>query len=384
MTTAFSGFDAYKLNRVQVTKDVLGKGAYSKVLKLKYMGLTCAGKKIHDIFLEENAAHTIHRYQEECRLLCKLQHPNIVHCLGIYVQKEFELPILVMEYLPTNLTACIEKYDMIPNEISYSILHDVSLGLCYLHNKSPSIIHRDLSSNNVLLNSNMTAKISDLGLARILNITPLQSSRMTAAPGTIAYMPPEVLIENPKYDTSIDVFSFGILMIHIFCSKWPVPQVPQVFYRSGMPVICSEADRREVFLRDIPSDHPLMELIQKCIENDSTQRPHAAAIVDKMQSLVSKYPSPFPNRLEMLRRIEADKAERKRFEDDLRSKNQEIQDIHAELDSLKQEMEQRGAKAHMSNFVQSVARINARKSNKVMYDSSYGHSFVNPKFHGLS
>ena len=61
----------------------------------------------------------------------------------------------------------------------------------------------------------MTAKISDLGVARILNLTPLQVSRMTQNPGTAAYMPPEVMIANPKYNTSIDVFSYGILMIHV-------------------------------------------------------------------------------------------------------------------------------------------------------------------------
>ena len=56
----------------------------------------------------------------------------------------------------------------------------------------------------------MTAKISDLGVARILNLTPLQVSRMTQTPGIPAYMPPEVMVANPKYDTSVDEFSYGI------------------------------------------------------------------------------------------------------------------------------------------------------------------------------
>ena len=90
------------------------------------------------------------------------------------------------------------------------------LGLCYLHGHAPPIIHGDLSSNNVLLTPNMTAKISDLGVARILNLTPLQVSSMTQAPGTPVYMPPEVKVANPKYDTSVDVFSYSIMMIHVF------------------------------------------------------------------------------------------------------------------------------------------------------------------------
>ena len=130
-----------------------------------------------------------------------------------------------MEFLPTNLTSCIEQYGILPKEIGYSILHDVALGLCYLHGQSPPIIHTDLSSNNVLLISNMTAKISDLGVARILNLTPLQVSRMTQTPGTPAFMPPEVMNANPEYDTSVDVFSYGNVMIHMFSGRWPEPQV---------------------------------------------------------------------------------------------------------------------------------------------------------------
>ena len=132
--------------------------------------------------------------------------------------------ILVIEFLPTNLTSCIEQYGILPEEISYSILYDVALGLYYLHNQTPSIIHRDLSANNVLLTSNMTAKISDLGVARIFNLTPLQVSHMTQNPGTAAYMPPEVMIADPKYDTSIDAFSYGILMIHVLSGRWSEPQ----------------------------------------------------------------------------------------------------------------------------------------------------------------
>ena len=67
----------------------------------------------------------------------------------------------------------------------------------------------------------MTAKISDLRVARILNLTPLQMSRLTQTPGIPAYMPPEVVVANPGYDSSVDEFSYGILMTHIFSHKWP-------------------------------------------------------------------------------------------------------------------------------------------------------------------
>ena len=190
MAAVFAKFESFRLTGVKVTDRVLGHGSYATVLELEYLGLKCAGKKIHEILLMQgNTSYTVRRFEEECHLLSQVRHPNIVQFLGVFFQQDEQAPILVMEFLPTNITSCIEQYGILPNEVSYSILYDVALGLCYLHNQTPPIIHRDLSSNNILLTPNMTAKISDLGVARILNLTPLQVSHMTQTPGTPAYMP---------------------------------------------------------------------------------------------------------------------------------------------------------------------------------------------------
>ena len=325
----FTGFDPYRLNGVTVTDRELGHGSYATVLELEYMGLKCAGKKIHELLLRQGGeSYTVRRFEEECRLLSQVRHPNVVQFLGVHFQQGVPTPILVMEFLPINLTSCIDRYGILPKEISYSILHDVALGLCYLHRQTPSIIHRDLSSNNVLLASNMTAKISDLGVARILNLTPLQVSRMTETPGTPAYMPPEVMIANPKYDTSVDEFSYGVLMIHIFSGRWPEPQVGQTRIEKEQLVPVTEAERREVFLRAIGNDHPLMDLILRCINNDPRRRAHASEIVERMTAIVLLFPATFANRLEMLRQIdnlkEENRALREEGEAEGLRKDQEI------------------------------------------------------------
>ena len=301
-------FEPYKLTEVKVTDQELGHGSYATVIELDYMGLKCAGKKIHEVLLRQgDTSYTVRRFEEECHLLSQIRHPNIVQFLGVYFQQGVQAPILVLEFLPTNLTSCIEQSCVIlPKEISYSILHDVALGLCYLHSQTPPIIHRDLSSNNVLLTSNMTAKISDLGVARILSMTT--ASRMTQAPGTPAYMPPEVMVADPKYDTSVDEFSYGILMIHVFCGRWPEPQTGPNRRESGKLIPVTEAERRDVFLQAIGNDHPLMELILKCIDDDPQARAHATEIVEKLSKKV--LPTSFTNRLEMLRRIEVCEEEK--------------------------------------------------------------------------
>ena len=335
----FTGFDPYKLTGVKVTDRELGHGSYATVLELEYMGLKCAGKKIHELLLRQgDTSYTVRRFEEECRLLSQVHHPNIVQFLGVCFQQRVRAPILVMEFLPTNLTSCIEQYSILPKEISYSILHDVALGLCYLHSQTPAIIHRDLSSNNVLLTPNMTAKISDLGVARILNLTPLQVSRMTQTPGTPAYMPPEVMIANPKYDTSVDEFSYGIMIIHIFSGKWPEPQVGPIRAEPGGRMIpVSEAERREEFLRAIGNDHPLMDLIRKCIDNYVQSRAHANEIVEQLADMVLQFPASFANRLEMLRQIEADGEEKRALTEEGERKDRVIQQKENEISLHREE-----------------------------------------------
>ena len=350
----FTGFDPYKLNGVTVTDRELGHGSYATVLELEYMGLKCAGKKIHEVLLRQGgASYTVRRFEEECHLLSQVRHPNIVQFLGVHFQQDVPAPILVTEFLPTNLTSCIEQYGILPKEICYSILHDVALGLCYLHNQTPPIIHRDLSANNVLLTPHMTAKISNLGVARMLNLTPLQVSRMTQTPGTLAYMPPEVMIANPKYDKNVDEFSYGILMIHIFSGRWPdlEPQVgtSQVEDHDRL-VPVTEAKRHEVFLRAIGDDHPLMDLILRCINNDPRRRPHASAIVEQIVAMVMRFPTVFSNRLEILRHVEHIEEENQSMREEGEVENQQKDE---QILSLRNEAEEKEEEIVRLNLVYS-------------------------------
>ena len=295
------GFDHCKLANVQVTDTVLGKGAYAIVLKLYYNGLECAGKKIHETLLQ--GASIISAFERECGILSKLRHPNIVQFLGVHFEPGAKSPILVMEYLPTNLTTCIEDHGILPKEEIYSILYDVVLGLHYLHSQTPPIIHRDLTSNNVLLTCSMRAKISDLGTARILNLKGIDN--LSIAPGTQSYMPPEALVDAPQYDTCIDVFSYGILMIHILCGTCPHPQCIEdsITAHKRMPV--SEAYKRKHYLEMIGYDHPLMHLVLKCIHNYPRQRANCEEILEIVGSMAQQYPrmQECKNQLDMLKRI---------------------------------------------------------------------------------
>lgn len=145
------------------------------------------------------------------------RHPNtnfIVMFLGVCPKPGYKLPVLVMEKLDGNLDDLLEGYKNpdLPMSLKLSILNDVLRGLNYLHNYSNelTIIHRDLTARNVLLTSQMTAKITDFGNSRIVNKTLVQ--KLTSVPGTLVYMPPEAMTPA-KYGPSLDMFSFGHLSL---------------------------------------------------------------------------------------------------------------------------------------------------------------------------
>ena len=189
----------------------------------------------------------------------------------------------MLELLPTNLHTCIEQYGVLPKDIGYSILHDVALGLDYLHSQSPPFMHRNFTAREILLTSKMSAKITDFGHGTVRSLNTI-GRRLSQAPGTTDYMPPEALLVDPRYDTSIDVFSYGIIMIFMFSGEYPNELKRKVSVVEG-PLVLSEAERREKYLQAIGNDHPAMELILKCIADDPQQRPTASEISQQIKGI---------------------------------------------------------------------------------------------------
>ena len=177
------GLRLYILSNVRLTGISIGSGAFGSVEEVAIPGAICAAKTICDFFLRlfqdtaqvsDNNIAT--QFIRECQLMSTLRHPHIVQFLGVCFFPGSRLPALVMERLLTSLHNLLEPgvhqtpppNPFFPLCLKESILYDFANGLTYLHGKSPPIIHRDLSANNVLLNSALVAKIADLGVARIV------------------------------------------------------------------------------------------------------------------------------------------------------------------------------------------------------------------------
>ena len=111
------------------------------------------------------------------------------------------------------------------NHSQVNLYHDVVLALAYLHFNG--IIHRDLSSNNVLLIAGSRAKVTDFGMSKLCEMHPCITP-LTQCPGTLAYMPPEALKVPPEYSKKLDVFSSGVVAVQIMIRKFPNPGPPMM------------------------------------------------------------------------------------------------------------------------------------------------------------
>ena len=298
----------FRLHGVQDTGRTLGNGSRTVVKELEYQGRTCAGKKIHALFFAsapvQERDEMLKHFANECRLLGSLTHPCLVQFLGVHWERGSRLPFLVMEFLPYTLSDYLEKHATVFAEgVRYSVLHDVAQGLHYLH--SLNIIHCDLSADNILLAADMRAKISDLGDVKIItdtspeqmiqcssNQTTTQTYTTQTSHGTLSYMPPEVLVPSPYYTSKLHIFSYGVLMIHVLCGRWPFPSDPFQPDPSDpdnmVPV--QEVERRAEYLQQIGSSHPLMALIRRCLHNSPSKRPETAELLEQLSPLAPVTP----------------------------------------------------------------------------------------------
>ena len=193
------------------------------------------------------------------------------------------LPVMVMEMMADSSTSFVNKHEKIPVHIKYSIVHDVSLGLCYLHNHDPPIVHCDLSPNNVLLTAHHVAKISDLGVAKVIKADSRKT--ITKAPGTVDFMPPESLSNNPVYGPPMDVFSFAGIILHTFNQQWPRPTEQVQFDRkTRRKVALLEIERRQQYLDNMTGEtQVLRSLVEECLDDDPVVRPTIATICDRFE-----------------------------------------------------------------------------------------------------
>ncbi|XP_050878426.1 G-type lectin S-receptor-like serine/threonine-protein kinase CES101 [Lathyrus oleraceus] len=194
----------------------LGQGGYGPV----YKGILVTGQEVAIKRLSKTSGQGIIEFKNELELICELQHTNLVQLLGCCIHQEER--ILIYEYMP-NKSLDFYLFDSTKRKLldwkkRFDIIEGISQGILYLHKYSRlKIIHRDLKASNILLDDNMSPKISDFGMARIFSQqeSTVNTNRIV---GTYGYMSPEYAMEG-ICSTKSDVYSFGVLLLEIVCGR---------------------------------------------------------------------------------------------------------------------------------------------------------------------
>ena len=284
------------VTRAGPTGRELGSGSYGSVIELRTDKELVAGKVFK---VAESATRLlmpkVDLIIKEIKTITDLQHPNIVASKGVCFLPDKIMPVLLMELLMSSLDAYLLDPDNtnLPVERKVSILHDTASGLDYLHSHTPAIIHRDLTAKNVLLNSELRAKIADFGNSRIMDLDSDSSlGSLTSVPGTLVYMPPEAQGDRVMYDPSLDVFSFGHLSLFTIIQTPVRPLLPPNYHDStGKLHAQSEVMRRVQFVEAaeqlLSENQSLVALIKQCLHNIPEERPRTGELLTRLQEMMT-------------------------------------------------------------------------------------------------
>lgn len=193
----------------------LGEGGFGPVFK----GRLEDGREIAVKKLSQNSNQGKKEFENEAKLLARVQHRNVVNLLG-YCTRGAE-KLLVYEYISNESldkflfkTGRREELDW---KRRYDIIGGIARGLLYLHEDSHScIIHRDIKASNVLLDDKWAPKIADFGMARLFSED--QTHVNTRVAGTNGYMAPEYVMHG-HLSVKADVFSFGVLILELISGQ---------------------------------------------------------------------------------------------------------------------------------------------------------------------
>ncbi|KAI5071459.1 hypothetical protein GOP47_0013710 [Adiantum capillus-veneris] len=281
-----------------VLKNVIARGTYGTVYKGSYDGQDVAVKLLdwgEESTMTKSEIEALRAaFRQEVAVWHKLDHPNVTKFIGAsmgngdlqipsheqgadgFVHVASNVCCVVVEYLAGGtlknfLIRHIRK--KLTFKVVMQLALDLSRGLSYLH--SQSIIHRDVKSENMLLDKRMNLKIADFGVARVEAQNPKD---MTGETGTLGYMAPEVLAGKP-YNRKCDVYSFGICLWETYCCDMPYPDLS--FAEMTSAVV------KQNLRPEIPKCCPsaLATVMKKCWDANPDKRPTMEEVVHMLEAI---------------------------------------------------------------------------------------------------
>lgn len=277
-----------------VIKSVIARGTFGAVHRGLYDGHDVAvklldwGEEGHRTEAEIAALRSA--FTQEVAVWHTLDHPNVTKFIGatmgsseLHIQAEngqIAMPsnicCVVVEYLPGGALKTFlikNRRRKLAFKVVVQLALDLARGLSYLH--SEKIVHRDVKTENMLLDKNRTVKIADFGVARVEASNP---NDMTGETGTLGYMAPEVLNGNP-YNRKCDVYSFGICLWEIYCCDMPYPDLS---FSEVTSAVVRQNLRPEI-PRCCPSS--LANVMKRCWDANPDRRPEMDEVVSMLEAI---------------------------------------------------------------------------------------------------
>ncbi|CEG35549.1 tkl protein kinase [Plasmopara halstedii] len=262
----------------------LAEGNFA-ILTLVYIGEMPAIIKKLVIHSPGQPSDKMRAFMSEIRVCAKLKHRRIVGFLGIMWRSLSDLAAVV-EYAPNGNVAVFLKDKYLsrktspstfmwinslsdsPSKLSFAL--QASEALVYLHSFAPSIIHGHIKASSLLLGSTWEIKLDRIGYTFNLSSISITDRSWTA---------PEVLT-NGKYDEKLDIYSFGVVM-------WELDRCKLPFSQKGSRRHNIDTSSCELkFRTDCPLD--ILEIAQKCLNDDPTDRPTAMEVYNSLRKVLSK------------------------------------------------------------------------------------------------
>ena len=263
-------------SEILLSNSELGRGGWGVIWVGEFRGQRVAVKQMHELLRSKEYMELLHR---EINTMSQLRHPNLLQFIGAVLDHPSGNPMIITEVMDTSLRKAYENNELTPDPscrpVILSIMRDVAVGLNYLHCLPDPIIHRDVSSANVLLESKgdmkWKTKISDFGSAK------LARAAVTELPGTIVYSAPESLqsvldSEEAVQSPLMDSFSFGILLCEVLTCRYPDRRIFRDMLQS---------------IRNL--DEGLYDLVACCMEREPSKRPVMKEIILAIENMINKH-----------------------------------------------------------------------------------------------
>ena len=237
-------------------------------------------------FLGGHTEEDTYKLLTEIQFLSQLRHPRVLLMLGVVTDlpEDFEATVgLVTEYMSGgSLFAALHSVDSAGYRFQHMsdkvrVLLDVADGMRYLHGRD--VIHRDVKSLNVLIDSDGRAKICDFGISRLLS---QHATHLSSVGGTVAWSAPEALLSGGYVRKQCDVYSFGVILWEVLTNKvpWDGCSLSEIVLH-----VYNDHKRLEIPTANDETED-LVDMLEQCLQRNPDDRPSFGALYDTLQDVL--------------------------------------------------------------------------------------------------